>query len=109
MAGSDSDADGAGPEATGGGDDPAAEEGADADRTVTVLTREDCNLCGEAIETVRKVTEAVDRTVAVRVIDVDEAGLADEYGDRVPYVFVDDRPAFKFRVDATALRAELTN
>jgi glutaredoxin len=108
MAGGDSGGDGdGGPEGSEGGGDPDDE--ADADRTVTVLTREDCHLCGDAIETVRGVTEAVDRTVAVRVIDVDEAGLADEYGDRVPYVFVDDRPAFKFRVDAAALRTELTD
>jgi len=90
------------------GSDPAAEKGADADRTVTVLTREDCHLCEEAIGTVRRVAEAVDQSVAVRVVDVDEAGLAGEYGDRVPYGFVDDRPVFKFRVDERELRAKLT-
>jgi len=89
-------------------DDDETGHGTDPDRTVTVLTREECCLCGEAIDTVRSVAEAVDRSVAVRVVDVDEAGLADDYGDRVPYIFVDGRPAFKFRVDAAALRAKLT-
>jgi glutaredoxin len=106
MAGGESGGNGNGGDA-GSEVDPDGEE-SDPDRTVTVLTREDCHLCGEAIETVRSVADAVERPVAVRVVDVDESGLAGEYGDRVPYVFVDGRPAFKFRVDAATLRAELT-
>lgn len=72
------------------------------------MTREDCHLCGEAIGTVKRVTEVVDQSVAVRVVDVDEAGLAEEYGGRVPYGFVDGQPAFKVRVDAAGLRRKLT-
>lgn len=34
-------------------------------------------------------------------------GLADEYGERVPYVLIEDRPAFKYRVDPTELRSRL--
>lgn len=86
----------------------SVDDGADTERTVTVLTREDCHLCEDAIERVDAVADDVDRPVTVRVVDVDGAGLADEYGDKVPYVFVDGRPAFKFRVDATTLRTKLT-
>lgn len=76
------------------------------DTTVTVLTREDCHLCSEAIRTVASVADSTSG-VEVRVIDVDEAGLAEEYGDRVPYVLLDGRPAFKYRVDERALRRKI--
>ena len=33
--------------------------------------------------------------------------LRAEYGDRVPYVFVDGWPAFKYEVDAAELRRQL--
>ncbi len=74
---------------------------------VTVYTREDCHLCAEAIETVEGVAEEVGPTVDLTLVDVDEAGLVEEYGERVPYVLVDGRPAFKYRVDPDDLRAQL--
>lgn len=74
---------------------------------VTVYTREDCHLCAEAIETVERVAEEVGPTVDLTLVDVDEAGLVEEYGERVPYVLVDGRPAFKYRVDPDDLRAQL--
>lgn len=74
---------------------------------ITVYTRENCHLCAEAIETIENVAGEVSTTVELTVVDVDEAGLAAEYGDRVPYVLVDDRPAFKYCVDPDELRAQL--
>lgn len=74
---------------------------------ITVYTRERCHLCDEAIETIEGVSEETDGTVDLATIDVDEAGLAEEYGERVPYVLVDGRPAFKYRVDAEELRERL--
>ncbi|ACV49377.1 glutaredoxin family protein [Halomicrobium mukohataei] len=78
-----------------------------ADTTVTVYTREECHLCDDALRTIRTVAESVARSVDIEVVDVDEASLREEYGDRVPYVLVDDRPAFKFRVDERELRQKL--
>jgi glutaredoxin len=75
---------------------------------VTVYSRENCHLCDEALETIREVAADVSEPVDVSVVDVDEAGLAEEYGERVPYVFVDDEPAFKFRVDPEQLRSKLS-
>lgn len=76
--------------------------------TVTVYTREQCRLCDDAIETIRAVADSVETRVEVELIDVDrEESLRDEYGDRVPYVLVDGRPAFKYRVDRATLRAKL--
>jgi glutaredoxin len=78
--------------------------------TVTVYSRQNCHLCDEALVTIRSVAEAVGETVTVEIVDVDEdPDLRAEYGERVPYVFVDDRPAFKFRVDADELRTKLTS
>lgn len=74
---------------------------------VTVYTREDCHLCAEAIGTIEEVTSEVDTAVDLTVVDVDEAGLAAEYGERVPYVLVEGRPAFKYRVDPDELGTRL--
>lgn len=76
--------------------------------TVTVYTREQCHLCEWALTTVRNVAESVSEPVSIDVVDVDQdAELHAEYGDRVPYIFVDDRPAFKYRIDAEELRSML--
>ena len=76
--------------------------------TVTVYSREQCHLCDEALDTVCRVAGAVARPVDVEKVDVDDdPTLREEYGERVPYVLVDGRPAFKFRVDAADLRDRL--
>lgn len=76
---------------------------------VTVLTREECHLCSAAVETIRRVADSVPREVDVTLVDVDtDPDLEREYGDRVPYVLVDGRPQFKYRVDEAALRERLS-
>ena len=76
-----------------------------SDTTVSVYMRADCHLCAEAIGTIRRVSESVPTDVTLDIVDVDEdPDLRAEYGDRVPYVFVDGRPAFKYRIDAAELR-----
>ncbi|WP_423745775.1 glutaredoxin family protein (plasmid) [Haladaptatus sp. SPP-AMP-3] len=80
----------------------------DRKRTVTVYTRDDCHLCEDAIETVRRVADAVSSDVTLDLRDVDsDPQRRTEYGDRVPYVLVDGRPRFKYRVDEEELRALL--
>jgi glutaredoxin len=80
-----------------------------SETTITIYTRENCHLCKEAIETIRRVSTSIQRDVTITVVDVDvDPELWAEYGDRVPYVFVDGRPAFKYRIDETALRRRLT-
>ncbi|WP_136716824.1 glutaredoxin family protein [Halorientalis salina] len=75
---------------------------------VTVYSREHCHLCDDAIETIRTVAEEVSMPVEIDVVDVDEdPSLREEYGERVPYVLIDDRPAFKYRVDADEFRSTL--
>ena len=73
---------------------------------VTLYSRHDCHLCHE----MRAVVAAVGRELPLQVEDVDVDGdpaLATAYGDEVPVLFVNGRKAFKYRVDAAALRARL--
>ena len=75
---------------------------------VTVYTRENCHLCAEAIDTIERVAASCSRPVEIDTVDVDaDPDLRERYGDRVPYVTVDGRPRFKYRVDADELRAVL--
>ncbi|WP_435097558.1 glutaredoxin family protein [Halorubrum sp. N11] len=75
---------------------------------VTVYTREDCSLCEVARETIEDVAEGLDVAIDLDMVDVDEdPELAEEYGERVPYVLVNGHPAFKYEVDERELRLKL--
>ncbi|WP_253738375.1 glutaredoxin family protein [Halohasta salina] len=75
---------------------------------VTIYTRTDCHLCEEAKATIEAVADTVETPVTITEVDVDEdETLRAEYGERVPYVFVDGWPAFKYEVDADELRRQL--
>jgi glutaredoxin len=77
-----------------------------SDVSITLYTREDCHLCEEALTTIRRVADETGTAVDVETVDVDtDPDLREEYGDRVPYVVVDGRPAFKYRIDDAALRS----
>ena len=76
--------------------------------SVTVYSREHCHLCEEAVATLEDAAAAVEASVAIEEVDVDaDPQLREEYGDRVPYVTIAGRPAFKFRVDADEARRRL--
>ncbi|MFC5135678.1 MULTISPECIES: glutaredoxin family protein [Haloferacaceae] len=75
---------------------------------VTVYTREDCSPCVVARETIERVASGLAVDVDLELVDVDDdPELADEYGKRVPYVFVDGTPAFKYEVDERELKLKL--
>ena len=86
-----------------------ASDDAPATVPVTLYTREDCSLCVVARETIESVAADLDGVrVDLDVVDVDtDPELADEYGERVPYVLVDGHPAFKYEVDERELRLKL--
>ncbi|MDB2225567.1 Glutaredoxin [Halorubrum ezzemoulense] len=90
------------------GDEASADEGPTT-VPVTLYTRENCSLCVIARETIESVAADLDPvTVDIDEIDVDtDPELADEYGERVPYVLVDGHPAFKYEVDERDLRLKL--
>lgn len=74
----------------------------------TVYTREDCHLCEEAVETLETVADEEGIELDLSLVDVDaDPALREEYGERVPYVLLNDRPAFKYRVDPGAARSKL--
>lgn len=88
--------------------DESAAPGAETAR-ITVYTRENCHLCAEAIDTIERVAASLPRPVDLDTVDVDaDPDLREKYGDRVPYVTVDGRPRFKYRVDADELRSILS-
>lgn len=79
-----------------------------SDISVTVYTRADCHLCEEAIEMIEQVADDEEVVVELDLIDVDaDPDLRAEYGERVPYILVDDSPAFKYHVDERQLREKL--
>jgi glutaredoxin len=73
---------------------------------VTLYTRVGCHLCDVAKAVLDEVRR--ERPFELTTIDVDSVPeLTERYGLEVPVVMVGGRKAFKFRVDAEALRARL--
>lgn len=73
---------------------------------VTLYTRVGCHLCDDA----KEVLEAVrrEKPFELDVVDVDtDPALVALYTDEVPVITIEGRKAFKYRVDAAALRAKL--
>lgn len=78
--------------------------------TITVYTRDDCHLCEDAIETIQGVVDSTNLDIDVTLIDIDTTNeLREGYGERVPYVLVNDRPQFKYHVDENELRRRLSD
>ncbi len=72
---------------------------------VTVYTREECHLCEDAVDSIRSVADDAGVDLDLELVDVDDdPSLRERYGDSVPYVLVEGRPAFKYRVDERELR-----
>ena len=75
---------------------------------VKLYSRADCHLCEDAKATIERVAADIETPVTIEEIDVDtDETLRAEYGERVPYIFVDGWPAFKYEVDAEELRRQL--
>jgi glutaredoxin len=73
---------------------------------ITLYSRRDCHLCHD----MRAVVEAVARDVPLEIeeLDIDDdPELVAAYDVEVPVLAVNGRKAFKYRVDAAALRARL--
>jgi glutaredoxin len=73
---------------------------------ITLYSRRDCHLCHD----MRAVVEAVARDIPLEVeeLDIDEdPALTAIYDTEVPVLAVNGRKAFKYAVDAAALRARL--
>ncbi|WP_049915971.1 glutaredoxin family protein [Haloferax mucosum] len=75
---------------------------------IVIYTRTQCPLCDEAKATIREVAETTAIPVDIELVNVEtDPELQSKYGERVPYVYVDGRPAFKFEVEPERLREKL--
>lgn len=73
---------------------------------VVLYGKADCHLCDE----MKAVAEEVRREIpfALAIVDIThDPALAAAYGTEIPVLVIDGRKAFKYRVDADALRRRL--
>ena len=76
-------------------------------RTLTVLGREGCHLCEEALSVVRRLMDGRD-DVCLETVDIesDDALLA-AYLERIPVIALDGEELYDFFVDEADLRTRL--
>lgn len=73
---------------------------------VKVYGKRDCSLCDEAKATLLRVRREI--PFDLHEIDIESTpGLYETYKERIPFVVINGRPAFKFRVEKEALRRRL--
>jgi glutaredoxin len=77
------------------------------ERELTLLSREGCKLCVEALHQLEPLVSAFG--AALRVVDVDtDQTLRARYGLDVPVLFLGSREVARHRIDLHELRSELT-
>ena len=75
---------------------------------ITVYSRENCHLCGVALNRIESVSEETGIDVDIEEIQIDDdPELEAEYGERVPVVYVDSELEFTYTVDTDELAATL--
>lgn len=72
---------------------------------VRFMTRRACSLCRDALPLVERRSRR--RGHSLEVVDIDDAGLADLYGERVPVVVVDGIEVPEGRFSARQVRRAL--
>lgn len=75
---------------------------------VELMVRTNCGSCVRVREQIAPIVAAADAELVVRNVDND-AGLAVEFGDRVPVVLLDDEEFACWEVDNDELAAALQN
>lgn len=73
---------------------------------IELLTRAGCHLCDEMKEALLRASTGLDVRLTETDVDRDE-GLAAQYSNDVPVLFVNGRKAFKHRTTVDALRERL--
>ena len=75
-------------------------------RLLTVYSRSDCHLCGEAMATLRRLQGELSFTLDERDIGGDDA-LERAYFERIPVVVLDGEVLFEYFVEEGVLRERL--
>ncbi|MBB5154633.1 glutaredoxin family protein [Saccharopolyspora phatthalungensis] len=73
---------------------------------VTVMTREGCHACADAISDVRRICAELGVSWSARDVDAD-AELRAEYGDRVPVILIDGAEHGYWKVEEDRFRRAL--
>ena len=70
---------------------------------VTIYSKPGCHLCDVAAEVIEKVRADVPFTV--EKVDIrDDHDLMTLYGERIPVIHINGRPAFQYKVDESRFR-----
>lgn len=75
---------------------------------VTVMTREGCHSCADAISDVRRICAELDVSWSEQDVDTDPE-LRAEYGDQVPVILIDGVEHGFWKVEEERLRRALRN
>ena len=73
---------------------------------VVVFSRDGCCLCDDALAVLTSLSDELSLDITVHDIDTDPKWTAD-YGMSIPVVFVNEKLAFKGRIDPARLRRRL--
>ena len=71
--------------------------------SVTIYSKPGCHLCDVAVDVIEKIRRDTEFTVD-RIDIRHDPDLMSLYGERIPVIHVNGRPAFQFRVDEGRLR-----
>ena len=81
---------------------PPRESASHDDPVVTFITREGCHLCDDALAEVGRAAREI--PFRLTTIDLRESPeLEPLYGTKIPFVLIDGKPAFKYRLTAEEL------
>ena len=70
--------------------------------TLTFYTKDECHLCDVAMEVVLKVKKSLEFNIDK--VDITATNdLMREFGEKIPMIYINGKPAFKYRVDEISL------
>ena len=73
---------------------------------VTLYTKEDCGLCHDAEDMLRRLQDVI--PFEIELVDVDMHGEAQTFSDRVPVIVVDGREVAAAPLDERRIRLALS-
>ena len=75
---------------------------------IDVYSRSECHLCEDAKNALERARQRYD--FILRIIDIDgDPSLEARYGTEIPVVFINNKKAYKYRVDEVDLERKLAH